>query len=90
MKQKKHFRNELFHGVPIFFWKSGNSGFQKLNNVLKAIFTTLFIGVIFLSFQESKAQIVAGAALKANFGIDADVYANRLTIWKFSRSDWNR
>ena len=78
MKQKKHFRNELFHGVPIFFWKSGNSGFQKLNNVLKAIFTTLFIGVIFLSFQESKAQIVAGAALKANFGIDADVYANRL------------
>ncbi len=78
MKQKKHFRNELLHHVPIHFWNKINSGFQTLNKGLKTILTSIFMVVIFLTFQETKAQIVSGAALKANFGIDADLYANRL------------
>ncbi|WP_188363132.1 T9SS type A sorting domain-containing protein [Flavobacterium orientale] len=78
MKQKRQFQNELRHVIPIKNWLTTNSRFQSAFLTMKTICTTLIVVITLMATHETKAQIVSGAALKANFGIDADVYANRL------------
>ena len=100
MKQKKLLRFDSLNDIPIKIGNKVNSRFQVLNNALKTSVTTFLVVVTMISFQNLNAQIVSGAAVRANFGIDADVYANRLQFgglagafgtddWFVNLSNWN-